>query len=144
MSDRFDGPRAVLVGVDGTPPSLRAGAYAAGLARRQHSRLIVAFVATMPSITGIAPEVAPYAMQELDDTASNIREQVVTQAERLGIEAEFVRLHGDPYAELARLAEERRVDLVVVGASAAPHHRYLGSVTFRLIRAHRWPVTVVP
>lgn len=30
-----DGPRVILVGIDGPPTSLRAGAYAAGPARRQ-------------------------------------------------------------------------------------------------------------
>jgi nucleotide-binding universal stress UspA family protein len=34
-----DGPTLILVGVDGSDTSMRAGAYAAGLARRQDSRL---------------------------------------------------------------------------------------------------------
>lgn len=44
-----DGPRLVVVGVDGSRTSLRARAYAAGVARRQGARLVVAYVAT-PSV----------------------------------------------------------------------------------------------
>jgi nucleotide-binding universal stress UspA family protein len=51
---------------------------------------------------------------------------------------------GDPWHELTRIADEMRVDLVVVGASESAGHRIVGSLTGRLVRAGRWPVSVVP
>ena len=44
-----DGPATILVGVDGSTSSLRAAAYAAGLARRQRSRLVAVYV-KQPSV----------------------------------------------------------------------------------------------
>jgi nucleotide-binding universal stress UspA family protein len=35
-------------------------------------------------------------------------------------------------------------DAVVVGASAHAGHRLVGSLAVRLVKAARWPVTVVP
>jgi nucleotide-binding universal stress UspA family protein len=54
-----DGPSLILVGVDGSRTSLRAAAYAAGLARRQHSRLLVVYVTRPSASIGVAPGVAP-------------------------------------------------------------------------------------
>jgi nucleotide-binding universal stress UspA family protein len=45
---------------------------------------------------------------------------------------------------LTRLAEQVRAELLVVGASESAGHRIAGSLAVRLIRAGRWPVTVVP
>lgn len=49
----------------------------------------------------------------------------------------------DPGA-VAVLATELRADLVVVGSSASAGHRIMGSLAVKLVRAGRWPVTVVP
>ena len=51
---------------------------------------------------------------------------------------------GDPFTELCRIADETRADAVVGGASAHVGHRLVGSLAVRLVRAGRWPVTVVP
>jgi hypothetical protein len=47
-----DGPRSILVGVDGSTTSTRAGWYAAGLARRQRATITAVYVA--PVSAGLA------------------------------------------------------------------------------------------
>ena len=138
-----DGPAVVLVGVDGSPTSLRAAAYAAGLARRSRARLVVVHVSSAPLMSGFAPTAAVTAdtlAQLADDLATQVREG----ADRLGIAAEFVVHNGDPFTEIASVADDARADAVVVGASKQAGHRLVGSIAVRLVRAGRWPVTVVP
>ena len=60
------------------------------------------------------------------------------------ISVTFIAAEGDPFTELRRIADETRADAVVVGASAHAGHRLVGSLAVRLVRAGRWPVTVVP
>lgn len=52
--------------------------------------------------------------------------------------------YGDAAGAIAKIADEIRADAVVVGASTQAGHRFIGSVALRLVRAGRWPVTVVP
>jgi len=42
------------------------------------------------------------------------------------------------------LLDATRADAIVVGASLKAGHRLLGSLAVRLVRAGKWPVTVVP
>src|SRR5260370_30574814 len=51
-----DRPTAILVGMDGSPTSLRAGAYAAGPARSQHPRLVALFGRPLASLSPAAPQ----------------------------------------------------------------------------------------
>lgn len=140
-----DGPKVIVAGLDGSDSSLRAAAYASGLARRQNALLAIVYV--QPLIPAGAALGIPVA-----DTTGEIAEALVAEiraaAERVrgiwDVRWEFHTFRGDPYTGLVTAADELRADAVVVGASESAGHRFVGSVAVRLVKAGRWPVTVVP
>jgi nucleotide-binding universal stress UspA family protein len=138
-----DGPSLIMVGVDGSRTSLRAAAYAAGLARRQHCRLLAVYVARAPAGAAAAGSAAVMS-QTFEQVADELKQLMFGRTAESGITAEFRWVRGDPLAELTRMAEQEQADAVVVGASEHVGHRIVGSLAARLVRAGKWPVTVVP
>jgi nucleotide-binding universal stress UspA family protein len=134
----------ILVAADGSDTSLRAGAYAAGLARRQHARLVCLYVRPLSAVSGIGAGAAISMQEAYDEVAADLRRAFEAQIPRLGIDAEFVVREGNPFTEIVRLAGEVQADAVIVGASTKAGHRLVGSLAVHLVRAARWPVTVVP
>jgi len=125
---------------------VRAAWYAAGLARRQRASLSVVYVGALtaglavPSAAGLEA-----ARREAEDeAAANMRRRVEDFSAEMGVPITFVATRGDAFSELCRIAEEIHADAVVVGASAHVGHRFIGSLAVRLVKAARWPVTVVP
>lgn len=143
-----DGPGAIVVGVDGSPTSLRAASYAAGLVRRQHSRLIVVYARTSPGTLLTMADQSGAATKEMiqtqDELEVRLREEVERQSALWGLDARLVVRQGDPYALITEVAQETRAEAVVVGSSAGIGHRIAGSLAVRLVKHGRWPVTVVP
>ena len=142
--EREPGDSVLLVGVDGSETSLRAGAYAAGLARRQHARLVCLYVHTYGAAVGVGVAAVPALLAAHDDVASELRATAETEAARLGIRVDFVERSGNPFAEIVRLADELPADAVIVGASTKAGHRFIGSLAVHLVKTSRWPITVVP
>jgi nucleotide-binding universal stress UspA family protein len=139
-----DGPSLILVGVDGSRTSLRAAAYAAGLARRERSRLLAVYVARIPPAAAPAPRAAAAMNDASSQEASELERQLRDRAAEVGLGLEFRSVFGDPFTELTRVAKQTRADAVIVGASEHAGHRIIGSLATRLVRHGRWPVTVVP
>lgn len=139
-----DGPARILVGIDGSETSLHAGAYAAGMARRHRARLIALYVVPPAPMAAQMAATAGAMLQTQEEIATQVRETVVAGARHTGLDAEFVLRRGNPYKELLAVADELRVDAVVVGASTQSGRRFVGSLAGRLVRDARWPVTVVP
>jgi nucleotide-binding universal stress UspA family protein len=143
-----DGPSAIVVGVDGSETSLRAAAYAAGLARRQQTRLVAVYVRTQPAVLiSMADHVGLAAREIIEAQAeveTQLREALQAQTAAWHVDARLIVRSGDPLHVLSEVAREVRADAVIVGSSAGVGHRIAGSLAVRLVRARRWPVTVVP
>ncbi|WP_128380706.1 universal stress protein [Streptomyces cavernae] len=140
-----DGPKVIVVGVDGSDSSLRAAAYAAGLARRQHALLALVYVQpVMAAGAALGAPVAETTDAIAEDLIRQIREATEKDKDIFQVRWEFHTFRGDPYVGLVKAADELKADAVVVGASEQAGHRIVGSVAIRLVKAGRWPVTVVP
>ncbi|MGW3490652.1 universal stress protein [Streptomyces sp. NPDC001054] len=140
-----DGPKVIVVGVDGSASSFRAAAYGGGLARRQGA--LLTFVYVQPLLAAGAAMGAPVA-ETTDEIAESLMEELRHGTELFkgifDLRWEFHTFRGDPYTGLVTAADELKADAVVVGASEQAGHRFVGSVAVRLVKTGRWPVTVVP
>lgn len=143
-----DGPRSIVVGVDGSNASMRAAAYAAGLARRQRCCLVAVFVRSLPAVllplADAGGSAAATVVQAHDEVERELRAAIAERAPRLDLDVRLVVRTGEPYTELMNVAQQVRADAVVVGRSTKVLHRIAGSLAVKLVRANRWPVTVVP
>lgn len=144
---RNDGPRVIVVGVDGGNASMRAAAYAMGVARRHCSELIAVRVDPyVPSVATVAATSASPCLSPAHDSAVDrrLRDQLISDARTWRTKVSVVVRHGDPATELARAAEESEADMVVLGASKNLRYVLSGSLSQRLLRRQRWVLTVVP
>ena len=144
-----DGPGAIVVGVDGTPASLRAFAYAAGLARRQHAELVAVYVrSTLRTPVAMAgwvdAGIVAAEAQAQQDAEAEVWAQIADDANAWGTGARVVVRSGNPLHELRKVAEQSGADTIIVGASASLGHRLFGSLGHRLLRCKPCPVTIVP
>ncbi len=75
---------------------------------------------------------------------AQLQHEIDERAAALGVRARLVEREGDPATEIAKVADELRVDAVIVGASTQVGHRFIGALGVHLVRLAHWPVTVVP
>ena len=87
---------------------------------------------------------AEAARLEADEQVAEGMRRADEFSREFGVPIAFMTVRGEPFTELRRIADEIRAGAVVVGASAHAGHRLVGSLAVRLVKAARWPVTVVP
>jgi nucleotide-binding universal stress UspA family protein len=109
--------------------------------------MVALYVAPTASVAMASAQGAPIVAAEREihnEIARQLAAQTAVKAREFGVSLRFVAASGDPYREITRVAAEIRADAIVVGASLRADHRLIGSLAVRLVRAGKWPVTVVP
>jgi len=149
----------ILVAIDGSEYSKRAVDHAVGLAEKFGGSIILIHVysATVPVVTSmdtmsgpsITPPVSSEMAAKITEEAEKRGRRILDEAEKLvkirGISVESILVEGDAVREIVRLAQERSVDLIVVGHRGQSRLRevFLGSVSEGLSHKATCPVLIV-
>jgi len=153
--DRLDGTigaggsswiRKVVVAADGSPASLQGLERAADLAVRLGAKVVVVFVRHFPATALMAnPVTEPNLMAALDEQESEVRQAVLRLVGSTGVAWEFVVRLGSPGEEIVKVAEEKSVDLIVIGSDrhSSLHNLLLGSTAAYVTTHSPCPVLVV-
>lgn len=135
--------RTVLVGLDGSPASERAMAWATARCCETGARLLAAHVFTYSA--ELALDLPPTGMTSWRrHTTRELKGEWTRRAREAGVRVEIELIEHDSVAGgLVTLAARESADLVVLGAHGHGNfaERLLGSTTYRI--AHRAPVPVV-
>lgn len=138
-----DGLTAVVAGVDGSPSSLHAAAWAGGLARREKALLVLVYVEPLGSPAYWSPLSMAGASQAAIDYVAELRAEAQRYLSPVGVRWQLVHHRGEPASGLELVAEQVRADCIVVGRSRRSGG-LLGSVPRTLIHDAARPVVVVP
>jgi len=137
----------ILVPTDGSEPSVSAGLLAIRIAATHVVPITLMYVVD----TVVAEKMAiatsrrvEIVQQDLADKGQPYLDYLARMARRRGIPTEQVVRYGIPHREIADVARERGVDLIVVGLAGShwPHRAEIGSVSKRVIESAPCPVLV--
>ncbi len=131
----------VLVGIDGSQYSAKAGQRALELAQvfggEVHALTVLDIPLERSMLYGVVKEAEKKSFPPLQTLAG--------QAERLGVRARTEIREGSPYAALVGYSEEHRIDLIVLGSHGrtALGNILMGSVVERVASLSALPTLVV-
>jgi nucleotide-binding universal stress UspA family protein len=135
----------IMCGVDGSDCGLDAARVAGGLSRRLEAGLLLVHVSEPVPRFRMSPE-SFVAAREFEREQARAILAAGGQASGIGDDAELLAETGEPARRLLELAEERQVDLIIVGSRGrgAWMSAILGSVSGHLAANAPCPVVIVP
>jgi len=142
-------PRLIVVGVDGSEQSRRAGSVAAALARARHAKLVIVTVVRPPEgwwgIVG-SPPTAEALGDSLSDAQRDVLDTTIAAVDLDDVDYETREEIGDASSQLIDVCDEIDADLLVVGRRGSGRLRRMvvGSVANHLVHEAPCPVIVVP
>lgn len=138
--------RSILVPTDFSPVSLQALDYAIGLAKRLRASILVVHVLTPAYAGGLSDsQTRRQLAQQAEAKTLEHFAALKTACRERGVVIHFVIRDGMPEFEIARVAENRHVDLIVIGRRkrGVVARWLLGSVSNEIVDVAPCPVLVV-
>lgn len=142
-------PRIVVVGVDGSDPSIDAARTAALVALRADAKLLIVTAVRNPEgwwgVVGSPPPAEAMA-NAMAEAQKEVLDTTVAALDLDGVEWDTSEEIGDPPAALVNFCAATDADLLVVGRRGAGliHRMVLGSVADRVAHDAPCPVLIVP
>jgi nucleotide-binding universal stress UspA family protein len=144
----------VLIATDGSELAIEAARRAGSMLADFDATVLgvvppplVAPGTAVAGIEGVAlPVTSPETIVELEETTTEAIERGIEQTiAALGRPATKLVAHGDPAAEICRVAEEGRYDLIVIGSHGSGFLKrvLLGSVSHHVLHHAPCPVLMV-
>ena len=137
--------KSILVPTDFSETSEVAVKYGVALARRFDAKLYLLHVVEK-SLAEMAA--TPFPLGLLDGMQNDVREwlgKILTEQEEKELGPEYVLRVGGPDVEIVRYANERDIDLIVMGTHgrSGVAHMLMGSVAEKVVRKAPCPVLTV-
>lgn len=138
--------KRILVATDGSEAAVEATRCAIELAAEENAELVVAHVVReLDLVPGSVLQIGGAFPHQPDAHDFEVLRDAAALAQEHGVTATTVLLRGETVEEVVRYADDRAVDLVVVGTRGlgAVRRALLGSVSQGLLRESRRPVLIV-
>ena len=138
----------ILVPTDGSETSINAGRLAIQIAALHNIPITFVYVvdsAVVDEIAGVTSKTAEMVHRELEANGRRYLDYLSRLARDRGLQTDQVVRHGIPHSEIANLAREQGMDLIVIGqvGRRGPRRVLIGSVAERVIEYAPCPVLVV-
>jgi len=138
----------ILVPTDGSETSINAGRLAIQIAALHNIPITFVYVvdsAVVDEIAGATSKTAEMVHRELEANGRRYLDYLSRLARDRGLQTDQVVRHGIPHSEIANLAREQGMDLIVIGQVGrhGPRRVLIGSVAERVIEYAPCPVLVV-
>ena len=145
----------ILIATDGSKFGEKAAKVGIELARLSGGKLIIVYVADTGryiSSAGLVPPFGGIGPDAIDSVVSSIREvgekvtlQVNELARSSGVRSERRIVEGNPPNEILRIAEEEKIDTIVIGSigKTGLEKFLMGSVAEKVVHNSKLPVLIV-
>lgn len=135
--------KKILVPLDGSKNSIRGLDNAIYLARQCSAIITGLYILPVPAVYALHP--IGFIKTELNKEAKNFLNDAKKRCAKKGILFNFKIIGGDPGYDIVRFSNNKKFDLVVIGARGRSHLKqvFLGSVSNYVLHKSKMPVLIV-